>query len=99
MSTMGDNQYIQQLGAMITGKYFLLSSEQCASLAHKKGQGLAGRVVNPIEGSNDFWVEVLPLPPFASSGNILGYRAIGADILRNAMFFDDEWELDKSANH
>jgi hypothetical protein len=96
---MGDNQYFQQLGSMITGKYFLLSAEQCGAMALKKGQGLAGRIVNPVEGSNDFWVEIFPLPPNASSGNVLGYRAISVDILRNAMFFDDEWALDESAKH
>jgi hypothetical protein len=96
---MGDDRHFQQLSFMITGKFFLLSPEQCPPLALKKGQGLAGRVANHIEGSSDFWVEVLPLPPNAASGNILCYRAIGLDILRNAMFFDDEWALDESAKH
>ena len=71
---------------MLSGKCFLLKTQGASTIA--------GRIVNQMEGSSDFWVELLPLPPFASNGDNLGIKIISADVLRNATFYDDEWDLD-----
>jgi hypothetical protein len=82
---MENSRYVQQLATMLTGKYFLLKSQGTAAIA--------GRIANQMEGSSDFWVELLPLPPNSASGDNLGYRIISADVLRNATFYVDEWDL------
>ena len=53
--------------------------------------------MNQMEGSSDFWVELLPLPPNSTSNDNLGYKIISADVLRNATFYDDEWDLNNKA--
>ena len=83
---MENSRYLQQLGTMLSGKCFLLKTQGASTIA--------GRIVNQMEGSSDFWVELLPLPPFASNGDNLGFKIISADVLRNATFYDDEWDLD-----
>ena len=70
---------------MLTGKCFLLKTQGASTIA--------GRIVNQMEGSSDFWIELLPLPPNSASGVNLGYKIISADVLRNATFFDEDWEL------
>ena len=82
---MENSRYIQQLSTMLTGKCFLLKTQGAATIA--------GRIVNQMEGSSDFWIELLPLPPNSASGDNLGYKIISADVLRNATFFDEDWEL------
>ena len=34
-----------------------------------------------------------PTPPNSVSGDNLGYKIISAEVLRNATFFDEDWEL------
>ena len=70
---------------MLSGKCFLLKTQGASTIA--------GRIVNQMEGSSDFWIELLPLPPNSASGVNLGYKIISADVLRNATFFDEDWEL------
>jgi hypothetical protein len=82
---MENSRYIQQLGTMLVGKCFLLKTQGAATIA--------GRIVSQMEGSSDFWVELLPLPPNSVSGDNLGYKIISAEVLRNATFFDEDWEL------
>ena len=82
---MENSRYLQQLGTMLSGKCFLLKTQGASTIA--------GRIVNQMEGSSDFWIELLPLPPNSASGVNLGYKIISADVLRNATFFDEDWEL------
>ena len=86
---MENSRYLQQLGTMLSGKCFLLKTQGASTIA--------GRIVNQMEGSSDFWVELLPLPPNSTSGDNLGYKIISADVLRNATFYDDEWDLNNKA--
>ena len=82
---MENSRYIQQMGTMLVGKCFLLKTQGAATIA--------GRIVSQMEGSSDFWVELLPLPPNSANGDNLGYKIISAEVLRNANFYDDEWDL------
>lgn len=82
---MENSRYVQQLGTMLTGKCFLLKAQGTTAIA--------GRILNQMEGSADFWVELLPLPPNSASGVNLGFKIISADVLRTATFYDEDWEL------
>ena len=86
---MENSRYLQQLGTMLSGKCFLLKTQGASTIA--------GRIVNQMEGSSDFWVELLPLPPNSTSNDNLGYKIISADVLRNATFYDDKWDLNNKA--